>query len=72
MNYKGIYFDDDSGEKYQCPETGAHFEYIDMYRRLNKIKKSRDKMEKAESSIENIQKLASKSKGKLQKVDPEP
>ena len=30
-------------------------------------------MDNSESSIENIQKLASKSKGKLQKVvDPEP
>lgn len=73
MNYKGIYFDDDSGEKFQCPETGAHFEYFDMYRRLQKIKKSREKIDKSESSIENTQKLASKSKAKLQKVvDPEP
>ena len=37
INYKGIYFDDDSGQKYQCPETGAHFEYLDMFRRLKKI-----------------------------------
>jgi transcription initiation factor IIE alpha subunit len=73
VNYKGIYFDDDSGEKFQCPETGAHFEYFDMYRRLQKIKKSREKIDKSESSIENTQKLASKSKAKLQKVvDPEP
>lgn len=73
MNYKGIYFDDDSGEKFQCPETGAHFEYFDMYRRLQKIKKSREKIDKSESSIENTHKLASKSKAKLQKVvDPEP
>lgn len=37
INYKGIYFEDDSGQKYTCPETGAHFEYLDMYRRLKKI-----------------------------------
>jgi|DEB0MinimDraft_12_1074336.scaffolds.fasta_scaffold314233_1 hypothetical protein len=43
INYKGIYFDDDSGEKYQCPETGAHFEYLDMYRRLKKISVVREK-----------------------------
>ena len=36
-NYKGIYYDDDAGQKYQCPITGAHFEYYDMFRRLNKI-----------------------------------
>jgi len=41
INYKGIYFDDDSGQKFQCPETGAHFEYVDMYRRLSKILKKR-------------------------------
>jgi len=26
-NFKGIYFNDDPNRKYQCPETGAHFEY---------------------------------------------
>ena len=49
LNYKGIYFDDDSGEKYQCPETGAHFEYYDMYRRLNRVKRDREKKEAAEA-----------------------
>jgi hypothetical protein len=43
INYKGIYFDDDSGQKYQCPETGAHFEYLDMFRRLKRIANSRSK-----------------------------
>lgn len=45
INYKGIYFDDDSGQKYQCPETGAHFEYLDMYRRLKKISNLRSQDE---------------------------
>ena len=49
INYKGIYFDDDTGEKYQCPDTGAHFEYYDMYRRLNRIKRERDRKDAAES-----------------------
>ena len=48
INYKGIYFDDDSGQKYQCPETGAHFEYLDMYRRLKKISTQRHKSEREE------------------------
>ena len=43
INYKGIYFEDDSGQKYQCPETGAHFEYLDMFRRLKRIANSREK-----------------------------
>lgn len=33
-NYKGIYAEDDAGQKYQCPETGAHFEPKDLCRRL--------------------------------------
>jgi hypothetical protein len=24
-------------EKYQCPDTGAHFEFLDMCRRLKKL-----------------------------------
>ena len=36
INYKGIYYEDDT-KKYICPETGAHFEYLDMFRRLKKI-----------------------------------
>ena len=36
-NYKGIYFDDDPGSKWQDPETGAHFKYEDMYHRLEKV-----------------------------------
>lgn len=34
INYKGIYYNDDAGQKYTDPETGAHFEYKDMCRRL--------------------------------------
>jgi hypothetical protein len=45
INYKGIYFEDDSGQKFQCPETGAHFEYLDMYRRLKKVFTSREKVD---------------------------
>jgi len=36
-NYKGIYADDDAGQKYQCPETGAHFEPKDLCRRIYSI-----------------------------------
>ena len=48
INYKGIYFEDDSGQKFQCPETGAHFEYLDMYRRLKKVANLRTKQDKLE------------------------
>lgn len=36
-NYKGIYADDDAGQKYQCPDTGAHFEPKDLCRRIYAI-----------------------------------
>lgn len=50
INYKGIYFEDDTGQKYTCPETGAHFEYLDMYRRLKKIASIRAKEERIEKT----------------------
>ena len=39
-NYKGIFYNDDPGQKYQDEVTGAHFEYHDMCHRLSKIQKS--------------------------------
>lgn len=36
-NYKGIYAEDDAGQKYQCPTTGAHFEPKDLCKRIYKI-----------------------------------
>jgi len=36
-NYKGMFFNDDPGQKYQDEVTGAHFEYHDMCRRLKRI-----------------------------------
>lgn len=50
INYKGIYFEDDSGQKYQCPESGAHFEYLDMFRRLKRIANSRDESDTNETN----------------------
>ena len=45
-NYKGIYYNDDQGQKYTDPENGAHFEYRDMCRRLQKAMVQRDAYEK--------------------------
>jgi hypothetical protein len=37
-NYKGIYAEDDTADqKYTCPITGAHFEFNDVCRRLQKV-----------------------------------
>lgn len=55
INYKGIYFEDDTGQKYTCPETGAHFEYLDMYRRLKKVASMRNKEDKEENENDGLQ-----------------
>jgi len=40
-NFKGIYFDEDPNRKYQDPDTGCHFEYYDLCKRLAKLKDQR-------------------------------
>ena len=44
-NYKGIYAEDDAGQKYQCPETGAHFEPKDLCKRIYRIIEKRKPFE---------------------------
>jgi hypothetical protein len=41
INYKGIYFNDDPGQKQTDPETGAHFIFKDMCRRLQFVLEKR-------------------------------
>lgn len=39
--------EDPSGvDKYQCPDTGAHFEFIDMLGRLKKLQQKRTVIDK--------------------------
>lgn len=45
-NFKGIYFNDDPNRKYQDPDTGAHFEYFDLCKRMVKLKEFRNKIDK--------------------------
>jgi hypothetical protein len=45
-NFKGIYFNDDPNRKYQDPETGCHFEYNDLCRRLVDLKALRKEIDK--------------------------
>ena len=37
-NFKGIYIDEDPNRKFQDPDTGCHFEYYDLCKRLAKLK----------------------------------
>ena len=55
-NYKGIHLMgkenlqqplNEEIDKYQCPETGAHFEFLDMVRRLKKLQSRRAVIDKA-------------------------
>jgi hypothetical protein len=47
-NYKGIFFQDEPGKKYQDEETGAHFEYEDMCKRMLEIANARKQREMME------------------------
>lgn len=47
-NYKGIYAEEESDQKYTCPITGAHFEFKDICRRLSKVLAGRKRMEEQE------------------------
>ena len=38
-------------DRYICPDTGAHFEYLDMFRRLKRISNQREKFQEQEDKI---------------------
>ena len=44
-NFKGIYIDEDPNRKFQDPDTGCHFEYNDLVKRLSKLKILRKKLD---------------------------
>ena len=44
-NYKGIYANDDPDKEKVDPKTGCHFEYFDLVKRLNKLKKLRKRLD---------------------------
>ncbi len=45
QNFKGIYIDEDPNRKFQDPETGCHFEYYDLCKRMAKLKTLRKKLD---------------------------
>ena len=62
INYKGIYSNDDAGQKYTDPETGAHFEFRDMCKRLTRIMQKREAYEQAQQ-ITSSQEVAKGTNG---------
>ena len=51
-NYKGIYFDDEADVKIRDLETGAHFDYNEMWKILEDVEKDRRDKEKKEQMNE--------------------
>ena len=43
--HPGISEEEGGGLKYSCPETGAHFEYLDIYKRIAIVSKLRTKLD---------------------------
>jgi hypothetical protein len=64
-NFKGIYFNDDPNRKYQCPETGAHFEYGDLCKRMIKLRALRKQIDK-ELGIYQDEEDSENEKAKMQ------
>ena len=72
-NFKGIYFDNDS-EKYTCPDTGAHFNFKVLCRKLEtlrierkdpKCKQLRDLMPAVQEIFESNQGSGDKREGEV-------
>lgn len=68
-NYKGIYFDEEPGQKFQDPETGAHFEFKSMCLMLEQVK-----VERRQASVEPVSRNIQEVEGKIHKTfdDSEP
>lgn len=45
-NFKGIY-EGEQKEKFICPETGAHFEYFDLCKRMSRLREQRKLIDQA-------------------------
>ena len=65
-NYKGIYFAEEPGQKFQEKSTGAHFEFIDMCRRLNIAQEQRKRREARERATEDINRGEEEDIGRMQ------
>ena len=50
-NYKGIFYNEDTNQKYQDKATGAHFEYFDMILRLKRVQKEIKVVEATQESV---------------------
>ena len=48
INYKGIYANAEEEQKYICPRTGAHFQFGDICKRLEKVLIRRNQAEEQE------------------------
>lgn len=58
--------EDPEDDRYNCPETGAHFEFLDMIRRVKKLQKRRQIIDKI---VVEEQKKKKKSEDKFNPLD---
>lgn len=77
QNYKGMFYNDDPGLKFQDETTGAHFEYKDMCRRLERLKGTLQKeysTAKENNSILALSEFVSAMRNQRQKsaIDKQP
>lgn len=71
-NYKGIYIDEEPGTKFQDPETGAHFDYQEMFDKLLEVETTiRRSQERDPKTIEKNKELLKDEdkEGKQVKID---
>ena len=77
-NFKGIYFNEDPNRKYQDPDTGCHFMYSDLCKRLNKLKDLRKKLDEqlglppGTPSPRELEKLQAQRKGGSRGISYDP
>jgi len=53
-DYKGIYADSVKEKKYFCPVTGAHFEFKDMYRRIQQLLQLSPTLEEKDFTVSTV------------------
>ena len=63
-NYKGMFFNDDPGQKFQDEVTGAHFEHNDMCKRLKRLQQELQQFTQTIESDEEESPSSERVKGK--------
>lgn len=68
-NYKGMFYNDEPGQKYQDEVTGAHFEHHDMCKRLQRLQKDLQQFTQTIDSNEEESEDGSKAKLEQKQIE---